>query len=515
MMDSNHTHRIQIRRRKFLVILFPCFFVWQNLFCQFVGIGTSAPAAKLHVVTGESNTEIGRFQSSGGIGMVLFGNGSMFSDLGVNGIYGFSGTSSPQDFALRTGSTNRLYIKHPTGFVGIGTINPETMLHVQGSGRVSENFGIASNNSIARLQLFENTSNALLALFEAEGGNRSIEVSNGIHTSNLGVADNYGFTGTIQPEDFALLSNNVPRLYIRYSSGNIGIGTINPQHILDVHSGFVPEIARFRNTTTDNANISVTNGTGLVDFGLNNVGGYVGTVNAGNFMIRTNYAVRMFFNHSNGFVGIGTINPDHKLDIQAYEHPEIAKFRNTTSDNAKIGVTNGIGAVDFGLNNVGGYVGTVDAGNFMIRTNYTVRMFFNHTNGYTGINTATPSQCLDVNGNIALSGNIMVEPPTNASLLNGWVIYDNAFGTPQYSKDKQGRVLISGLAEHTPTPGGHVFTLPAGFRPEKSMFILAASDHPNGFSKILINHLNGEVSVSTTGSNITWVSFDNITFRGI
>src|SRR5688572_6746073 len=148
MMNSNHTHRIQTQRRKFLVIFFPCFLVCQNIFCQFVGIGTVSPAVKLHVVSGESNTEIARFQSSGTIGMTLVGNGSMFSDLGVNGSYGFSGTNSPQDFTLRTGSTNRLYIKHATGYVGVGTINPETMLHVQGSGRVSENFGIASNNSI-------------------------------------------------------------------------------------------------------------------------------------------------------------------------------------------------------------------------------------------------------------------------------------------------------------------------------------------------------------------------------
>ena len=141
-------------------------------------------------------------------------------------------------------------------------------------------------------------------------------------------------------------------------------------------------------------------------------------------------------------------------------------------------------------------------------------MYFRHSDGFVGVGTEAPTERLDVNGNIALSGNIVVESPTNATLLNGWVIYDNAFGTPQYSKDKQGRVLMSGLAEHTPIPGGHVFTLLTGYRPEKSMYFLVASDHPSGFNKVLINSTNGEVSVVTTGSNITWVSFDNITFRG-
>ena len=141
-------------------------------------------------------------------------------------------------------------------------------------------------------------------------------------------------------------------------------------------------------------------------------------------------------------------------------------------------------------------------------------MFFRNSDGFVGIGNETPSQRLDVSGNISLSGNIIVESPTNATLQNGWTTYDSSFGTPQFSKDKQGRVLLSGLAGHTPVNGGVIFTLPAGYRPEKSMFFVAASDHPNGFSKVLINHSNGEVSVTTTGNNITWVSFDNVTFRG-
>jgi hypothetical protein len=224
---------------------------------------------------------------------------------------------------------------------------------------------------------------------------------------------------------------------------------------------------------------------------------------------------RLFIQHTTGYIGIGNNYPLHKLDVQADQHSEIARFRNSTNDNANLSVTNGSGLVDFGLNNVGGYVGSVTAGDFMIRTNYTVRMYFESSTGFVGVNNSNPSQCLDVNGNIALSGNIIVESPTNATLLNGWDIYDNAFGTPQYSKDKQGRVLLSGLAEHTPVNGGHIFTLPAGYRPEKSMYFMVASDHPNGFSKVLINHTNGEVSVSTTGSTITWVSFDNIIFRAV
>jgi hypothetical protein len=423
---------------------------------QNVGIGTLTPASKLHVVSGSVNAEIATFQNAGGIGWTLVGNGSMFSELGVNGTYGFVGTNSPQDFTIRTGGIKRLYLKYATGFVGIGTENPVTTLDVQGSTRISQNMGIGCNSSLARLQLFENSANPLLGYFEGEDGYRKIEVSNGFASSVLGASDAYGFSGSEQATNYALLTDSLPRLFIQHTTGNIGIGNTNPLTKLDV--------------------------TGSM--------------------------------YLSDHLGIGTSNPLHKLDIQAVQQSEIARFRNTTADNANISVTNGAGLVDFGLNNVGGYVGSVTAGDFMIRTNYTVRMYFNSSTGFVGINNNYPTQCLDVNGNITLAGTIIVESPTNATLLNGWGIYDSAFGTPQYSKDKQGRVLLSGLAEHTPIAGGHIFTLPSGYRPEKSMYFLVASDHPSGFSKMLINHTNGEVSVSSTGSNITWVSFDNITFRG-
>ncbi len=295
--------------------------------------------------------------------------------------------------------------------------------------------------------------------------------------------------------------------------GNIGLGTSNPSCKLQVLSNPNTNIGYFT-TNGGYGQILAGNGTIFSDLGADATKGYCGTNTDNDFSIRSGADDRIYIKHNTGFIGLGNTNPACMLDIQANANVTPAIFRNTTANNANIVVSNGPLAVDFGLNNAGGYVGTFTAGDFRIRTNYAVRMYFRHSDGFVGVGTEAPTERLDVNGNIALSGNIVVESPTNATLLNGWVIYDNAFGTPQYSKDKQGRVLISGLAEHTPIPGGHVFTLPTGYRPEKSMYFLVASDHPSGFNKVLINSTNGEVSVVTTGSNITWVSFDNITFRG-
>lgn len=313
----------------------------------------------------------------------------------------------------------------------------------------------------------------------------------------------------------SLTESNVEDFRITFKpGGNVGISTPNPLCRFHVRSAPFTNIALFE-SVGGWGQILVSNGTIVSDLGADADKGYCGTNSDHDFSIRAGADNKIFVKHNTGYVGIGTTNPGHMLDIQAISHSTVAAFRNTTSDNANIVVSNGPGLVDFGLNNAGGYVGSVTAGDFMIRTNYAVRMFFRNSDGFVGVGTSAPTQRLHVNGNMAITGNIIVEAPTNATLLNGWVIYDDNFGTPQYAKDKQGKVSISGLAEHTPIAGGHVFTLPVGYRPEKAMFLLVASDHPNGFSKVFINHTNGEVSVSPTGSNITWVSFDNITFRGI
>jgi hypothetical protein len=312
-----------------------------------------------------------------------------------------------------------------------------------------------------------------------------------------------------------LTESNVEDYRITFKpGGNVGIGHSNPQFKLHVKAPSFSNVALFE-STGGWGQILVTNGQIISDLGADETKGYCGSGSDHDFSIRAGGDDRIFIKHDYGFVGIGTIFPNHRLDIQANGNNTIAAFRNTTADNANIWITNGTSSVDFGLNSAGGFIGSVSAGDFRIRTNYSVRMYFRNSDGFVGVGMENPEQRLHVNGNIALTGNILVEAPINATLLNGWVIYDSSFGTPQYSKDKQGHVLISGLAEHTPVNGGHIFTLPAGYRPEKSMFFLAASDHPNGFNKIMINHTTGEVSVVATASNITWVSFDNIMFRGI
>ncbi len=420
-----------------------------------IGINTT-PAYKLHVV-GNAYETLARFETYGGPAQIQVGAGTQLVSLGSNTNYGYCGTDTQSDFSIRTGPYDRIYIKD-NGFIGLGTTTPIVPLDLQA--------------------YFSQTT----ACFRNVTGNEAnIWVYNGTSVVDFGLNNVGGYVGTVTAGDFRIRTNYAVRMFFNSTNGNVGVGTENTPERLTV-----------------NGNIKAINGSNVVDFGSNSFGGYVGTFTASDFRIRTNDAMRMFFNSTNGNVGVGTENTSERLTV-----------------NGNVKAIDGDNEVDFGLNNLGGYVGTVTAGNFRIRTNLAVRMFFRNNDGFVGVGTESPVAKLDVNGNLNVSGSIIVETPTTASLQNSWSIYNNDFGTPQYAKDKQGKVMISGVAGHSPTPGGVVFTLPTGYRPEKSMYILAATDHPYGFNRIYINAYTGEVSVVNTASNITWVSFDNINFRGI
>lgn len=423
-------------------------------YSQYVGIGTTNPIAPLTIQGDAGNNLL-----------------SLKNNLGNDTWHWWLQPDNSLSLA-QTGIDNYRMVVNPDGNIGIGTPSPTYKLEVLGYPY------------------------ATLANFRTYWGPGQILVSAGLESVTLGANGTYGYCGAATALDFSIRTGAFDRIYITNNNGFVGLGTYDPLARLDVQANENAIIGYFQNTTLDNANIKVSNGANEIDLGLNNAGGYVGTTTAGDFSIRTNYSVRMYFNSSTGHVGIDTDNPTERLTV-----------------NGNIKATMGAHAVDFGLNAEGGYVGTATPTDFRLRANSTIRMYVRHSDGYVGIGTETPLQRLHVNGNIALTGTIIVESPTTAVLENGWVIYNSDFGTPQYSKDKQGRVLISGLAGHSPTPGGVVFTLPVGYRPAKSMYFLAATDHPNGFNRVLVNASNGEVSVSTNGSNITWVSFDNIIFR--
>gem|GEM_PF-4776358 len=152
------------------------------------------------------------------------------------------------------------------GKVGIGTINPETLLQVHSN------------------------------LISSYGVTPIIRISDNIKSWNLGLGnmDDNGFIN----DRFSIASeDSKERFVIQKTNGNIGIGTTGPATKL--HIADDSPIIRFEETDQNNK--------------MWNIGGY----NSGIVFSEPGIADRMFIAQG-GNVGIGTKNPAYKLDVDGY-----------------------------------------------------------------------------------------------------------------------------------------------------------------------------------------------------
>lgn len=189
-----------------------------------VGIGTTAPLTKLHIVGGDLTVENGNGGSAGDGGKILFRAGSISDTVGmaaIKGLITFGGEANGQSGHLAfytnqrtsantyTGLTERIRITD-VGNVGIGTATPGSPLTLAtGPGQFTAAFVVLpSTHATSR--------RAMLQLDE------------------WGILQDLNGTGT---KDFTIWqgSQNAARLYIS-TSGNVGIGgASSPAYTLQVN----------------------------------------------------------------------------------------------------------------------------------------------------------------------------------------------------------------------------------------------------------------------------------------
>ena len=262
-----------------------------------VGVGISAPSAKLHLYDNTSKTEIflGQLAANDKAGIVKYlqGNGS------GTGVLQFGNWGDNL-------STNGLNIKK-AGNVGIGTTNPKQKLSVKG------------NLSIGNSETNDNSwGEFILKKVSAAVNYASFGFSEGTSTNNTNV-------------ESAL---NIQR------TGNVGIGTTSPLSELDVRGNInlnnqYSSVANYLNpgyyvyksgSVSYGMKLQYTSGEyGTMIFGPNQSSRFISFGKVGDELKDNKMIEYMRVDLDNGKVGIGTKNPDEALTVKGKIHAEEVK----------------------------------------------------------------------------------------------------------------------------------------------------------------------------------------------
>ena len=190
-----------------------------------VGIGTTSPSQKLHV--SGSGTLVSLIDSSGTYSVLRLKNNIRTSDIGTDptGLYMDSGGSYPIMFYA--GSTERMRLDS-AGELGIGTTNPTVPLHVDGNGPGATVYTGLFTNGSSTTSVYN-----VVRWTQGAAGSATGMIGTGGSTTGNAAFQNTFVVGTQTAHSLVLASNDTERARID-ASGNVGIGTTNPQKLLHV-----------------------------------------------------------------------------------------------------------------------------------------------------------------------------------------------------------------------------------------------------------------------------------------
>jgi hypothetical protein len=284
-----------------------------------LGLGTSGPQAELNVakVGGASTVYIESDAGNNATTSILRFGGASGRSASIQGFRGASSNIHSLDFYTYN-SADVFGMRLTSTGLGIGTSSPGATLAVDSS-------------STALMSTYNSTN--------ANGGYIELRSSGTVY-GDIGTAAQLVTSGSAS--DFCLNgrgsrglvlgTNNASRLYIN-SSGNVGIGTTSPSHLLDIANAASFTGLRLIRTNNNNSLLFTVNSSDTI---INAAGS--GTA-ALTFQTESTERARI---DSSGRVGIGTTSPGHALHVSNGNDSASGEFvgitiGGTNSGNARTG----------------------------------------------------------------------------------------------------------------------------------------------------------------------------------
>ena len=263
--------------------------------------------------------------------------GNQNTDTAVN----FVGTTDNRGLTFRTNNIRRVTV-NTNGNVGIGTVLPQELLHINGNVRVNPLAGvgnrIVSADANGTLTVVPAGANGQV-LTQTAGGPAFTNLSAWLTEGNTGTNPTTNFLGTVDNVDLTFRTNNTRQMTI-LSTGLVGIGTITPDVRLqvngDVRLGLInnavfgvspgygdklffsggPASTGYNSDNTDELSLARYNIAGDQSDLRMTIGDNIGPANIDFFSIGTQASgYDLLAVRSDGWVGIGTRAPDSKLDV--------------------------------------------------------------------------------------------------------------------------------------------------------------------------------------------------------
>jgi len=332
-----------------------------------VGIGTASPNQKLHI-SGNVRIDDGYTLSWGADTTKIAGN------------------SSNNTLSLKTSSTDRLYI-NSSGNIGIGTTSPEELLHIKNG-----DVGVTPYDLGTGLNIEGTTSNVGINIISSNTGQGRIYFAS--PSSNTAGAIEYNHDATLSNGFMKFRTGNSERMRID-GSGNVGIGTTNPQAQLQIDTpetngaGQGLRINRPSAGTHYHSVEFATNGT--VDWSVGQNSNDAFEIYEDGVAVLTRFTIK-----EGGNVGIGTTSPQSRLEVVSTIPSSIPALG---LDSNLFQVGGGTYGTMFGsISNGNGYIqqqrfdGTATAYSLLLQPN----------GGNVGIGTPSPQFKLDIDGGAAV-----------------------------------------------------------------------------------------------------------------